>query len=86
MVFFLHLPEKKLLADAQCASLDRTVYWRVAALPYVGRQSGSKKSTASIQQSPASSSTKYNTCRYTTQYSESVTFGKDPDPRIRTPD
>jgi hypothetical protein len=42
MVLFLHLPEKKLLCDAQCASLHRTVYWRIAALPYVGRQSGSK--------------------------------------------
>jgi hypothetical protein len=40
--FFLHLPEKKLLGDAQCASLHRTVYWRIAALPYVGRQPGSK--------------------------------------------
>jgi hypothetical protein len=42
MVLFLHLPEKKLLGDAQRASLHRTVYWRIAALPYVGRQSGSK--------------------------------------------
>jgi hypothetical protein len=42
MVLFLHLPEKKLLCDAQCASLHRTVYWRIGALPYVGRQPGPK--------------------------------------------
>ncbi len=46
IVLFLHLPEKKLLGDAQCASLHRTVYWRIAALSYVGRQTGSKKSTS----------------------------------------